>query len=61
MKMKNLFLLALASVNALYANCNYINESDLKNLCIAETRDNINNCHYIKNIDKKNYCLAIVK
>jgi len=57
--MRWLYLIILA--NSLYANCDYIQNIDLKNLCKAETTNNSISCNYIKNHDKKYYCLAIVK
>ena len=53
-----LILLTISSL--IYANCNYINNSDLKNLCKAETNNSMY-CNYIKNSDDKNFCIGITK
>jgi len=55
------FLFLVIFISTLFANCNYIQDDDLKNLCKAETTNNPISCNYIKNHDKKYYCLAIVK
>jgi hypothetical protein len=58
--MKQFTFFSIFSI-ALFANCNYINDADLKNLCFAETTNAPQKCYYIRDKDKKNYCLALTK
>jgi hypothetical protein len=54
--------LALAPIVSFGASsqCYSIKDSDLKNQCLAETRNEKSRCYSIKNADLKNSCLARV-
>lgn len=58
-----LFLLAASAMSPAQAatdpsRCYAIREPDLRNACLAETRDNKGTCYAIKDPDRRQLCLA---
>jgi len=58
--MRRLIYLLILPIS-IYANCSWIQNLDLKNLCKAEVSQKSTTCNYILDRDKKNYCLGIVQ